>query len=96
MQMGGGEINEQARTRWHDYMTNRYMFGQPTGIEQGFEADGYIPAPNEGYGLDIVYANTSFGQGMTATPLQMAAALASVVNGGNYYQPYLVDRYYRA
>jgi len=29
---------------------------------------------------------------MTATPLQMAAALSSVLNGGNYYQPHLVDQ----
>jgi cell division protein FtsI/penicillin-binding protein 2 len=28
---------------------------------------------------------------MTATPLQMAVAMASVVNGGTYFQPYLVD-----
>ncbi len=93
MQMGGGEINEQARVRWYDYMTNHYRFGQLTGIEQGYEAPGSIPSPTEGFGLDIQYANTSFGQGMTATPLQMGAALASVINGGTYYQPRLVESY---
>jgi cell division protein FtsI/penicillin-binding protein 2 len=92
MQMGGGKINEQARTRWHDYMTNHYHFGSATGIEQGYEADGSIPDPVKGFGLNIQYANTAFGQGMTATPLQMAAALSSVVNGGTYYQPTLVDK----
>jgi cell division protein FtsI/penicillin-binding protein 2 len=93
MQMGGGEINEKARVRWHDYMTNRYMFGRATGIEQGYEAEGSVPSPTDGFGLDIQFANTSFGQGMSATPLQMGAALASIINGGNYYRPYLVDRY---
>lgn len=92
MQMGGGEINQQARERWHDYMVNHYGFGSPTGIEQGYEAGGLIPDPNDGFGLDIQYANAAFGQGMTATPLQMAAALASVINGGTYYQPRLVDK----
>ncbi len=92
MQMGGGEINQQARERWHDYMVNHYGFGSPTGIEQGYEAGGSIPDPNNGFGLDIQYANASFGQGMTATPLQMAAALASVVNGGTYYQPKLISK----
>jgi cell division protein FtsI/penicillin-binding protein 2 len=29
---------------------------------------------------------------MTATPIQMGAALSAVVNGGTYYQPRLVDR----
>lgn len=91
MQMGGGEINEKARKTWHSYMTERYHFGSPTGIEQGYEAGGSVPDPVDGYGLNIQFANTAFGQGMTATPLQMAAALSSVVNGGTYYRPQLVD-----
>ena len=92
MQMGGGQVNEKARVAWHDYMVNHYQFGKPTGIEQGYEADGSIPDPKEGFGLDIQYANTSFGQGMTATPLQMGAALSAVVNGGTYYRPHLVAK----
>lgn len=94
MQMGGetGSVNKKARERWHDYMTNRYMLGKPTGIEQGFEAAGSIPDPNNGFALQLTYANTSFGQAMTATPLQMAASLASVINGGTYYQPHLIDK----
>jgi len=91
-QMGGGEINELARTRWHDYMTNHYQFGKPTGIEQGYEAGGSIPNPTEGFGLNIQFANTAFGQGMTATPLQMAAAISGIINGGTYYRPHLVER----
>lgn len=93
MQMGGktGEVNQEARTRWHDYMVNHYRLGRPTGIEQGYEAEGFIPSPTKGYGLQLTYANTAFGQAMTATPLQMAAALSSVINGGIYNQPRLVD-----
>lgn len=91
MQMGGGNINEQARTRWYDYMTNHYMLGRATGVEQGFEAEGVIPHPTDGFGLNITYANTSFGQGMTATPLQLGAAFSAIVNGGTYYKPFLVE-----
>lgn len=91
MQMGGGQINEQARTRWNDYMVNHFQLGRQTGIEQGFEAEGTIPSPTDGFGLNITYANTSFGQGMTATPLQMGAAFAAIVNGGTYYKPHLID-----
>ena len=91
MQMGGGKINEQARLRWHDYMVNHYRFGKPTGIEQGFESAGTVPDPKDGFGLNITFANTAFGQGMLNTPLQMAAADASVLNGGTYYRPRLVD-----
>lgn len=90
---GKTEITKGGRERWYDYMTNHYRFGKATGVEQGFEAEGYIPDPNEGYGLNLTYANTTFGQGMTATPLQMAAAFSSIINGGTYYQPRLVDMY---
>jgi cell division protein FtsI/penicillin-binding protein 2 len=92
MQMGHatGQVNQQARDHWHDYMVNHYQLGKPTGIEQGYEAPGYIPPPDKGYALQLTYANTAFGQAMTATPLQMAAALSAVVNGGTYYQPSLV------
>ena len=34
----------------------------------------------------------AFGQGLTATMLQMASAFSSIVNGGTYYQPHLVDK----
>ena len=93
MQMGGGQINEKGRQVWHDYMVNHYMFSKVTGIEQGYEAEGIVPDPLEGYGLNIRYANTAFGQGMTVTPIQMAAAVASVVNGGSYYKPTLYSGY---
>lgn len=91
MQMGGGKVNEKARNTWHDYLVNKYRFTQKTGIEQGYEAEGVVPDPNDGFGLNVQFANTSFGQGMTVTPLQMGAALASVINGGTYYRPRLVD-----
>lgn len=93
MQMGGGQINQKGRGAWHDYMVNHYGLGQLTGIEQGYEDAGSIPDPNKGYGLNIQYANTAFGQGMTATPLQMGAALSSVLNGGIYYRPHVVEGY---
>jgi cell division protein FtsI/penicillin-binding protein 2 len=94
MQMGGqtGTVTQKARDKWHDYMVNHYQLGKKTGIEQGYEAGGYIPDPDKGYALQLTYANTSFGQAMTATPLQMGAALSSVLNGGIYYQPHLIDK----
>ena len=94
MQMGTeqDEVTTEARERWHAYMTERYRLGTATGIEQGAEAEGYIPDPHEGFGLNLAYANTAFGQGMTATLVQMGAAFSSIVNGGTYYQPFLVDR----
>ncbi len=94
MQMGGGQLDQKARNTWYDYMANHYMFGKTTGIEQGYEAAGIVPKPQDnGAGIDLTYANTAFGQAMTATPVQMGAALSAVINGGTYYQPRLVDSY---
>ncbi|HSX44438.1 MAG TPA: penicillin-binding protein 2 [Candidatus Saccharimonadales bacterium] len=92
MQMGGGQINQKARVAWHSYLVDHYQFGKSTGVEQGYEADGYVPSPTDGFGLDIQYANMAFGQGMAITPLQLGAALSSVVNGGTYYKPYLIEK----
>ena len=92
MQLGGGQINATARNSLHDYFVNHFGLGQATGIEQGYEAGGYVPKPaDNGAGINLTYANMSFGQAYSATALQMVSALSSIVNGGTYYQPYLVD-----
>ena len=92
MQMGGGQLNLKGRQTWYNYMTQHYMMGKTTGIEQGYESEGYVPKPEDnGAGINLTYANTSFGQAMTATAIQMAGAMSGVVNGGTYYKPYLVD-----
>jgi cell division protein FtsI/penicillin-binding protein 2 len=95
MQMGGGMINQKARVAWNNYMTNHFRFGQVTGIEQGYESDGIVPKPNisneSGDQQDLSYANTSFGQGLSVTALQMDSALSAVINGGTYYKPYIID-----
>lgn len=93
MQMGGGQINSKARASWYDYMTNHFRFGHRTGIEQGYEPEALVPAPQDnGAGIDLTYANTSFGQGVQITATQMAAAVSAILNGGTYYQPRLVDQ----
>ncbi len=89
---GGTEITKQGREHWHDYLANHYRFGKATGIEQGYEAEGSVPDPDQGYARNLTYANTTFGQAMTATPLQMAAAYSAMLNGGVYYQPHLIDQ----
>jgi cell division protein FtsI (penicillin-binding protein 3) len=93
MKMGGSSdhITKAGRQKWYDYMANHYRFGKPTGIEQGYEAEGLVPDPVKGYARDLTYANTAFGQAMTATPLQLGAAFSAVINGGTYYRPHLVD-----
>lgn len=90
---GGTQITAKGITAWHNYMVNHFRLGQPTGIEQGYEASGYVPPANlTDPSIDLTYANTAFGQGVTLTAIQEISALASVINGGTYYQPTLVDQ----
>ncbi len=37
-------------------------------------------------------ATSTFGQGYTVTMVQQAAAFSSLINGGNYYQPHVMER----
>lgn len=95
MQLGGGQINANGRGILYDYFTNHFGLGSPTGIEQGDgeEARGYVPKPaDNGAGINLTYANMSFGQGYSATALQMVTGLSALVNGGTYYQPHLVEQ----
>lgn len=90
-QFGNGEITLQARELYYKYLTERYQFGKNTGVEQSGEAAGYIAKPDEGDAQDVRYANMAFGQGMTVTPIQIAAAYVALANGGVYYKPHLVQ-----
>ena len=74
-------------------------FGARTGIPLGSEADGRIPTDEfmkKVHGrkmLDGDLANFSIGQGdVLVTPLQMAQAMATVANGGTFYQTRLVKQ----
>jgi len=93
MQMGGGQVNAQARSSLYDYFFNHFRLGQKTGVEQGYEAHGLLYEPKDtGSAINLTYAEMSFGQGYSATALQMVSGLSSILNGGTYYQPHLVEQ----
>jgi len=68
----------------------RFGFGKPTGIGLPGERGGVI-RPVEKWG-DIGFANVSFGQGLTVTPLQMLTGVSAIAGGGIYRQPRIVAR----
>jgi cell division protein FtsI (penicillin-binding protein 3) len=68
----------------------RFGFGRPTRVGLPGERAGMV-RPIERWG-DIGFANVSFGQGMTATPLQISAAMSAIANGGIYHRPRVVAR----
>jgi len=92
-QLGGGNINAQAREKLFGYFTDHYMFGKKTGIEQAGEQAGDIIPPDQAEGNDVRYANMTFGQGMSNTMIQITSAFSAMINGGTYYKPTVVDGY---
>jgi len=66
-----------------------FGFGTPTGIELDTEAGGDIESLRKKG--DIYSATGSFGQGLTTTPLQLAAAFGVIANGGKLMKPYVVE-----
>ena len=75
--------------KFREYMEN-FGFGSTTGIELPLEGGGNIK--NLYRGGDLYPATISYGQGMTATPIQIVAAYAAIANGGKLYKPYIVDK----
>ena len=69
-----------------------FGFGQPTGIDLQGEAIGQVRVPGDLDWHDSDLGANSFGQGLAATPIQMASAVAAVANGGRLMRPYLVAR----
>ena len=92
-QLGGGQINNQARNTLYDYFYNRFKLGQKTGIEQTGENPGKLFAPDEQEGSAVRYANMTFGQGLNLTMIQVCTAFSAAINGGTLYKPTLVDGY---
>ena len=66
----------------------KFGFGEKTGIDLNGEGKGIIFSLDQVGELELV--TTAFGQGVSVTPIQQVAAVASVVNGGNLYVPYVV------
>ena len=67
-----------------------FGMGQKTGIDLPGEAYGLIYNSDNMGPTDL--AVNSFGQSYNCTMIQMAAAFASVINGGSYYEPHVVKQ----
>lgn len=81
-------MRETGMDKFVQYVKS-FGFGQRTGIELDTESRGDISPLDKGY--EIYAATASFGQGITVTPLQMAAAYVAIANGGVLKRPYIVQ-----
>jgi len=88
--IGASKIAQHlGRERFYNYI-RKFGFSQETGIELPGEVSGYIPHASQWREINL--GTISFGQGVSVTALQMAAAYSAIANGGLLMRPYLVKK----
>jgi cell division protein FtsI (penicillin-binding protein 3) len=65
-----------------------FGFGERAGLDVPGEPRGQVPFPR----AEVSLATMSFGQGVTASALQITTAMAAIANGGMLVKPILVRR----
>lgn len=83
--VSGKMSNEELYNKLVDY-----GFASKTGVDLSGETLGYLLGLDNWH--DINRATMSFGQGISATPLQLMRAWAAMINGGRLIQPYVVQK----
>ncbi|MCA9371346.1 penicillin-binding protein 2 [Candidatus Woesebacteria bacterium] len=72
----------------YTYLTEKYKFDQPTGVDLQGEVGGSIKPLDSWYPIDE--ATMAFGQGLSVNMVQMVRAFSSIINGGHLMKPYVV------
>ncbi|WP_404452503.1 stage V sporulation protein D [Virgibacillus necropolis] len=68
-----------------------FGFGEETGIDLQGESSGILFKPEQVGPVEL--ATTSFGQGVSVTPIQQVMAVAATVNGGNLMEPHIAKEW---
>ena len=79
--------NELGYDKFYDYL-KKFGFGERTGVDLIGERNGFIRPPEKANEVDR--ATVYYGQGMTASSLQLVTAMAAIANGGKLMRPYIV------
>ena len=68
----------------------KFGLGEKTAVDLEGEDTGVIRQLSDWRDIDLTTA--SFGQGISATPLQVAMAFSAISNNGNLMRPYIVSK----
>ena len=79
---------QMGRAQLNDYW-KRFGLGKPTGVQLPGESGGIIPPADM---TDIQRDQAAFGQALSVTAIQEAAAVAGIVNGGFYHPPTVISQ----
>lgn len=71
----------------YDYFAS-FGLTEATGIDYPGEARGWLPVPDLWSASSI--ANIPFGQGVSATPMQLCRAVSAIANGGELVTPHFL------
>jgi len=86
--VGSAMIGLRLGAKHFDRWVRRFGFSKPTGVD--------LPGEQRGIVLDVDHysgsslGNMSIGQGLSVTPIQMAAGFTAIANGGIKREPYIV------
>ena len=80
---------QMGTSTFYSYM-QRFGIGHLTGIDLAGEAAGRLKLPGDSDWYEADLGTNAFGQGVSATPLQMAAAVSAVANDGKMMAPHVV------
>lgn len=72
----------------YDYLSS-FGFGEKTGVDLQGEVSGKLRKKGTWNVVDL--ATASFGQGISATPIQIVSAVSAIANGGKLFAPQVVD-----
>ncbi len=73
-------------------MVRAFGFGRPSGVDLQGEQGGFLRTDHMDGWYPIDLTTNSYGQGVTATSLQLTTAVAAIANGGNLLRPYAVQQ----
>ncbi|HFI0746058.1 TPA: penicillin-binding protein PBP2X [Streptococcus suis] len=79
---------KMGNEKWLDYLA-KFRFGYPTRFGMGSESAGLLPGDNI-----VTIAMSSFGQGISATQVQMLRAFSAIGNDGTMLQPKYISGLY--
>lgn len=75
---------------FYGYM-DKFGLGHLTGVDLAGEAAGRLKFPGDADWYPVDLATNAFGQGVTATPIQIMAATSSVANAGRIVMPHVLN-----
>lgn len=78
------------KERLFDYI-KKFGFGEKTGIDLIGEENGLLFSMNRIGPVEL--GTTSFGQGVSVTPIQQMAAVSAAINGGKLMKPYVAKEW---